>query len=98
MIYDITLNTKMREWSEGNPLEKVVKVEMDKSRWAQYLIQRGTIVNGVSIHTHVTKWKYFKLILGTATLKGDEWHLYLIKLPTLWYVTCRYFFHYLYWY
>lgn len=70
---DITLCSKMKEWSVGNPYGKVVKVEIDKSKWPQYLIQRGTIVNGVSIHSHVSKWKYFKLNLGTGTLKDDEW-------------------------
>ena len=74
---DITLHTRLMEWSEVNPYGKVVKVEMDKCIWPQYLIHRG--INGINssgahIHTNISKWKYFKINLGTATtLKDNEW-------------------------
>ena len=73
---DITLHTRLKEWSEVNPYGKVVKVEMDKCIWPQYLIHRGIkgIKSGAKIHTNLTKWKYFKINLGTATkLKDKEW-------------------------
>ncbi len=72
MSDDSTLYTRMKEWSEVNPHGKVVKVEIDKSIWPQYLIRRGTESSGVYIHNLESKWKYFKLNMGTATLKGDE--------------------------
>jgi hypothetical protein len=74
MSYDkITLYTRLKEWSEVNPYGKVVKVEMNKCKWPQDLIQHGTRSNGSYIHTQTSKWKYFKINMGTATPLGKDW-------------------------
>ena len=67
---EITLYTRLKEWSKVNPYGKVVKVEMNKCKWPQYLIQHGTSSKGSHIHTQTSKWKYFKINLGTATSIG----------------------------
>ena len=67
------LYKRIKEWSSENPYGRVLKVEMDKTILAQYLIQRGMKSPGVRIHSQSSKWTYFKLQLGTLASKGYEW-------------------------
>ncbi len=67
------LYKRIKEWSSENPYGRVLKVEMDKTILAQYLIQRGMKSSGVRIHSQSSKWTYLKLQLGTLASKGNEW-------------------------
>ncbi len=51
---DITLHTRLKKWSEVNPYGKVVKMEIDKCIWPQYLIRRGIKSSGAFIHTDIS--------------------------------------------
>ena len=45
------LYKRIKEWSSENPYGRVLKVEMDKTILAQYLIQRRMKSPGVRIHS-----------------------------------------------
>ncbi len=67
------LYVSLKQWSLAHPYGKTIRKPLQLHIWMQQLLDSVVPTKGAHIHAQASKWKFFKINLGTRKIDDPAW-------------------------
>ncbi len=67
------LYVSLKQWSMVHPFGNSIRIPLQVNTWIQPLLNSVVPEEGAHIHAQTSKWKFYKINLGTRKIDDHAW-------------------------